>query len=498
MYADGLGVPKDCAEAVKWCQKAADQGDAQGMNGVSWLLATASDPSILNGVEAVKYGEMAVAKASNWAYIDTLAAAYARAGQFDKAVETQKRALSAAPSDAAAYRASGEEREQTLKGVRERLALYEKHQPYTEASSTDKPTPTSSPLGNPAQIGDPKAQVEMGLKYELGTGVPKDRASAMKCYLRAAEEGYAPGQYYLGLAYRDGLGTPKDQSEAAKWLRKAADQGFEPARKSLAENRSALPSDSPNEQGTGEDARSNLAPRASPAENTQLAAEKRFEDAGKALDGMNSTSSSNPPAPTNAGRPKARPPTRYYDPQSSLYDSAIGSLVNPGEDEQEAESDYGQEGGIPDLVTHVTHSSSWKTGMSVQEFVETCRAAKVSFEVREGSESIEFGQVTVRDFAYCGIRSYEMFADFRFGKLNSLRVNYGTTGGSSATEAHARTETVRQCLKSEYGESTTETLAETMTCYKYANGEVVVIVTAVDLGDLPPGLTATTEYRTGL
>ena len=53
----------------------------------------------------------------------------------------------------------------------------------------------------------------------------KDYNSAVQCYRKAAEQGYASAQYNLGYCYRKGLGVTQDHTEAVKWYRKAAVQG---------------------------------------------------------------------------------------------------------------------------------------------------------------------------------------------------------------------------------------------------------------------------------
>ena len=66
------------------------------MNWLAWVLATDSEERFRNGAEAVKWATRACEE-DGWktaSYIDTLAAAYAEAGRWKKAVATQREAIS--------------------------------------------------------------------------------------------------------------------------------------------------------------------------------------------------------------------------------------------------------------------------------------------------------------------------------------------------------------------------------------------------------------------
>jgi TPR repeat protein len=80
-----------------------------------------------------------------------------------------------------------------------------------------------------AEQGDLVAQFFMASSHEIGNGVVKSAAEAVKWYRMAAEQGDDSAQYTLGKRYSSGEGVEKDEAEAAMWYRKAAEQGNEQA-----------------------------------------------------------------------------------------------------------------------------------------------------------------------------------------------------------------------------------------------------------------------------
>ena len=75
---------------------------AEAYNGLAWILATAPEDGIRNGLKAVGHAEQAVSLADQserFLYMDTLAAAYAEAGRFADAVAMQSKAISLIPED---------------------------------------------------------------------------------------------------------------------------------------------------------------------------------------------------------------------------------------------------------------------------------------------------------------------------------------------------------------------------------------------------------------
>lgn len=81
--------------ALRWFKAAAEQGDASARNAIAWILATSRFDALRDGERAIAEAEIAVASNRSANTLDTLAAAYAEAGRFDDAVDTQEQAVAA-------------------------------------------------------------------------------------------------------------------------------------------------------------------------------------------------------------------------------------------------------------------------------------------------------------------------------------------------------------------------------------------------------------------
>jgi len=80
-----------------------------------------------------------------------------------------------------------------------------------------------------AAEGKADAQIDLGLAYAKGQGVPRDDAVAREWFERAAAQNAAGGQYWMGAMLERGRGGPRSYAEALQWYRRAADQGYPPA-----------------------------------------------------------------------------------------------------------------------------------------------------------------------------------------------------------------------------------------------------------------------------
>jgi len=122
-YARGQGVDKDLRQAAMFYERAALQNTPRSLNALAWFLATCEDGTIRNASESIRHATRACELTywQEWKYIDTLAAGWAEAGDFKRAIEYGQQALQLSDVDDAAR-----------KKIEDRLALYRKRQPVRE------------------------------------------------------------------------------------------------------------------------------------------------------------------------------------------------------------------------------------------------------------------------------------------------------------------------------------------------------------------------------
>ena len=109
--------------------------DAEMLNNLAWLRATCPTDDVRNGREAVKLAQKALTMNPNhrYAVVYTLAAAYAEAGDFPKAIQTEKSALMEAQQD----RDKNSKTARMMKEGLERMRLFEQGKPYHHALGQD-------------------------------------------------------------------------------------------------------------------------------------------------------------------------------------------------------------------------------------------------------------------------------------------------------------------------------------------------------------------------
>lgn len=171
----GLGVARDPATAMRWLEKAAEQGVPMAQAQVG---------------EAYAYGLMGVAPDRSRAL--PLLEAAARGGEVS-AYNTVGVLLSASA---------------TSDGELRRVIEY---------------------FRKGAELGDPPAAFNIGVAYLDGVGVIRDQRQGVTWLTRSADAGHAPAQYYMGLLHQVGEVVPRDDGAAVRRLEQAAAQGYAPA-----------------------------------------------------------------------------------------------------------------------------------------------------------------------------------------------------------------------------------------------------------------------------
>ncbi len=112
---------------------AKDSNWAEAYRSLAWLEATCPNPNFQNPHDAIAAAERAskLAPANDYLILDTLAAAHASAGHFDRAIDFQQQALAGAPPEAAS-------------SLKNRLALYQHGQAFRNVSAPAGDSATSN------------------------------------------------------------------------------------------------------------------------------------------------------------------------------------------------------------------------------------------------------------------------------------------------------------------------------------------------------------------
>lgn len=72
-----------------------------------------------------------------------------------------------------------------------------------------------------AEADDPLAQLKLGMAYNDGKGIDKDKTQAAIWFRKSAAQGDVMAQGFLGLSYQTGEGVPKDMILAYMWFKLA-------------------------------------------------------------------------------------------------------------------------------------------------------------------------------------------------------------------------------------------------------------------------------------
>ncbi len=210
-YQNGVGIPKDLAEAAKWYRKAAEGGNPRSMANLGVMYENGHGGLPRDDVQAVNW--LRKASEAGDAYGMGMLGTMYEAGRGGLAKDDAQ-AVSCYRKAAEAGDASGMIRF----GVGYTTGLGGLARDDVQAVIW---------LRKAAEAGDAHGMGMLGTMYEAGRGgLAKDEAQAASWYRKAAEAGDAIGMAFLGDMYVAGRGgLARDDAQAASWFRKAAEAG---------------------------------------------------------------------------------------------------------------------------------------------------------------------------------------------------------------------------------------------------------------------------------
>lgn len=200
-----------------------DVDSAGPSNELAWIYATAPSADVRDAAKAVYYARRAVAATGgrNPAYLDTLATALARSGDFGEAIRMQQRALSLI--------------EEEDEGMQRRLDLYSSGKAYVHPVekprriAADQLMAAAAAAFPDAQAGNPQAQYEkaMYILDELSMSDFVTHAKLARDLIHdAAMQGLTDAQIELGIAYQNGnYGFTPSPGLALFWFTRADQYG---------------------------------------------------------------------------------------------------------------------------------------------------------------------------------------------------------------------------------------------------------------------------------
>ena len=217
MYQAGHGVAKDVREAVRWYQKAANQGHAKAQARLIKLEQKAKNKNV------PKISDFGTDMVSLQKYMVALDETDIGACQ-----DMWKKK----DADAAFCLALQETGEKGITMLREASKLGHPIAQNDLANhlDNDKNPADSVEIARltraSANSGIPHAQVTLGWWHMTGKhGFTIDYSEAMQWNLKAYKQGHSEGANNAGELYEKGHGVSKDEAEAMRWYRKAADMG---------------------------------------------------------------------------------------------------------------------------------------------------------------------------------------------------------------------------------------------------------------------------------
>jgi uncharacterized protein len=215
MYSSGQGVTRDAAKAAIWFERAALQSHpAAQFNLANRLLAGDGLPPNLE--QAVVWYSKAAAQGHEQARANLALAQRAIAEGSQAPIATMESVVQAAMA--------GDAKAQL------ELGLYYRDGRGVPANGEE----AERWLTAASNQGVLAASTHLAVMYYGGQGVPRDLAKALRLFQDSAAQNDPLAQFSLGYMHRKGEGVAQDNAEAVKWYRRAAALGHSAAQGNLA------------------------------------------------------------------------------------------------------------------------------------------------------------------------------------------------------------------------------------------------------------------------
>jgi TPR repeat protein len=256
MYINGYGaIQVDAQAALMWFKKAADQGDARGMNGLGSMYANGDGGLVENDQEAEKWFRKAAELGEDMA-LGNLASfhEHGRGGlKQDLKAALRLYKIAAEHGEPAAQMALGmfylkgkggvvSSRPEALKWLAmsaeqgEDVAQFELSKALMTSTNAMDRDSAKKWLEQAVEANNASAQATLARLYAHGlAGYPKSGEEALRWMRKAAVAGEVVAQTFLGHWYQNGSnGLLADSKLASDWYQKAVSQGFTPAEVAVA------------------------------------------------------------------------------------------------------------------------------------------------------------------------------------------------------------------------------------------------------------------------
>ena len=232
MHETGIGTPIDHELALNYYLRASTKDHMRSMHSAAFLMATSYNTDLHDPERAI---ELAQRVASTWGTPRsrwTLAAAFARKGEFDRAVGILEEALQAVGGSFSS--SPGREKlrtEATHPELDAALDRYRRGIPVTTPLGIYRYIPNVdvkalAGIRAAAEEGNPRAQLLMGCYYAGQVSYnPAVRPDIRRWMQKAGDQGLVHATALLGTAHMDGVTFPRDLGKAHELLRTASDAG---------------------------------------------------------------------------------------------------------------------------------------------------------------------------------------------------------------------------------------------------------------------------------